>query len=161
MSLSTPDLCDQFPDLVRVFDAGFVGFGGREAFFGRAATVKCFEDNSKVKALAATPGAGRVMVVDGGGSLRRALLGDLIAAEAAGNGWAGFVIAGAVRDVELLRALDLGVKALGAVPVKTDKRGLGDLGVPVLVGGVTVEPGDWVCADATGIVALPPDAAPV
>jgi regulator of ribonuclease activity A len=155
MQQSTPDLCDEFPDIVHVLDPVFIGYGGREAFGGPAATVKCFEDNSKVKELAAQPGGGRVMVVDGGGSLRRALLGDLIAADAAKNGWAGFVIGGAVRDVDVLRTLDLGVKALGAVPVKTDKRGLGDVDLPVLVGGVTIRPGEMVFADATGIVVLP------
>ncbi|MDR1634797.1 MAG: ribonuclease E activity regulator RraA [Bifidobacteriaceae bacterium] len=157
MPPSTPDLADQFPDAVQVLSAGFFSFGGREAFGGQAQTVKCFEDNSKVKELAATPGQGRVLVVDGGGSLRRALLGDLIAASAAANGWNGFVIGGAVRDVEVLRTLDLGVKALGCIPLKTDKRGLGDVGVPVEIGGVVVKPGDQVFADATGIVVLPAD----
>ncbi|MDR2374040.1 MAG: ribonuclease E activity regulator RraA [Bifidobacteriaceae bacterium] len=152
---STPDLADQHPDTAQALRAGFVSFGGREAFSGPAQTVKCFEDNSKVKELAATPGEGRVLVVDGGGSLRRALLGDLIAAAAAANGWAGFVIGGAVRDVEVLRDLNLGIKALGAIPLKTDKRGIGDVGVPVEVGGVVIRPGDQVFADATGIVVLP------
>ncbi|MDR2565596.1 MAG: ribonuclease E activity regulator RraA [Bifidobacteriaceae bacterium] len=156
MQPSTPDLADQFPDAVHALAGAFFSFGGREAFGGPAQTVKCFEDNSKVKELAGTPGEGRVLVVDGGGSLRRALLGDLIAADAARNGWAGFVIAGAVRDVEVLRTLDLGVKALGSIPLKTDKRGLGDIGVPVEVGGVVIKPGDQVFADATGIVTLPP-----
>ena len=154
---STPDLADEHPDTVRVVKAGFTSFRGREAFAGRAQTVKCFEDNSKVKELASTPGEGQVLVVDGGGSLRRALLGDMIAAAAAQNGWAGFVIDGAVRDIEVLRTLDLGVKALGSIPLKTDKRGLGDVGVPVEVGGITVKPGDQVYADATGIVVLPAD----
>jgi regulator of ribonuclease activity A len=152
---STPDLADQHPDTIRVVGPGFVGFGGREAFGGPAQTVKCYEDNSKVKELAATPGRGRVMVVDGGGSLARALLGDMIAAAAVANGWAGFVIAGAVRDVEALRGLDLGVKALGAVPLRSEKRGLGEVGVPVVIGGALIKPGDRVFADATGIVVLP------
>ncbi|MDR2347356.1 MAG: ribonuclease E activity regulator RraA [Bifidobacteriaceae bacterium] len=155
MSQSTPDLCDQFPDIIRVLSAGFETYGGREAFGGPACTVKCFEDNSCVREMAGTLGGGRVMVVDGGGSLRRALLGDKIAARAAKNGWAGFVIAGAVRDVEILRGLDLGVKALGAVPVRTVRRCLGEVGVPVVVGGVTICPGENIFADATGIVVLP------
>jgi regulator of ribonuclease activity A len=155
MAQSTPDLCDEFADVIRVMAPGFADFGGREAFEGPAFTVKCLEDNSMVKKFAGLPGDGRVMVVDGGGSLRRALLGDMIAADAAANGWAGFVIGGAVRDVEVLRTLDLGVKALGAIPLKTDKRGLGDTEVPVEVGGVVVNPGDRVVADATGIVVLP------
>ncbi|MDR0593905.1 MAG: ribonuclease E activity regulator RraA [Bifidobacteriaceae bacterium] len=155
MNISTPDIADQNADTVRVLTAGFISFGGREAFGGPAQTVKCFEDNSKVKDLAATPGEGRVMVVDGGGSLRRALLGDMIAAAAVANGWVGVIVDGAVRDVESLRTLDLGVKALGSTPLKTDKRGLGEVGAPVTVGGVTVRPGDRVYADATGVVVLP------
>jgi regulator of ribonuclease activity A len=154
-SWSTPDLADQFPLTVRVLNPGFRDYGGREAFCGPAVTVKCFEDNSQVKRLAQTPGNGSVMVVDGGGSLRRALLGDLIAAEAAKNGWAGFVIDGAVRDVEILRRLGLGIKALGSNPLKTDKRGLGDVDLPVQVGGILIEPGARVFADPTGIVVLP------
>ncbi|MDR1441133.1 MAG: ribonuclease E activity regulator RraA [Bifidobacteriaceae bacterium] len=153
---STPDLADQHPDTVQVLNAGFISFGGREAFGGPAQTVRCFEDNSKVKELASTPGEGRVLVVDGGSSLRQALLGDMIAADAARNGWAGFVIEGAVRDVEVLRTLDLGVKALGSIPLKTEKRGLGDVGLPVRVGGAVINPGDRIFADATGIVVLPP-----
>jgi regulator of ribonuclease activity A len=155
MAESTPDLADAHPETVRALQAGWVSFGGREAFSGPARTVKCFEDNSKVKELAGQPGRGAVMVVDGGGSLRRALLGDLIAAQAADNGWVGFVIGGAVRDVEILRTLDLGVKALGSIPLKTDKRGIGDVDVPVEVGGVVVSPGQRVFADATGVVILP------
>ncbi|MDR2253908.1 MAG: ribonuclease E activity regulator RraA [Bifidobacteriaceae bacterium] len=155
MSQSTPDICDEHPDEVRVLAPVFASFGGRESFSGPARTVKCFEDNSMVKALAASPGGGCVMVVDGGGSLRRALLGDMVAAEAQRNGWAGLVVDGAVRDVEALRALGLGIKALGAVPVKTEKRGIGDVDVPVVVGGVMIRPGDAVHADATGIVVLP------
>jgi regulator of ribonuclease activity A len=148
-------LADEHPDTVQALNAGFITFGGREAFGGPAQTVKCFEDNSRIKELASTPGEGRVLVVDGGGSLRRALLGDMIAAAAARNGWAGFIIEGAVRDVEILRTLDLGVKALGSVPLKTDRRNLGDAGVAVLVGGVVIKPGDQVFADATGVVVLP------
>jgi regulator of ribonuclease activity A len=155
MAGSTPDLCDEFPDLARPMAAGFITFGGRESFGGPARTVKCHEDNSKVKELAAQSGEGRVMVVDGGGSLRRALLGDMVAKQAADNGWAGFVIAGAVRDVEILRTLDIGIKALGSMPVKTDKRDLGEIDVLVEVGGVRICPGDHIYADATGIVVLP------
>ena len=149
---TTPDLCDDHPAQVRVLAPEFSTFGGREAFFGPAVTVRCHEDNSRVKDLAGTPGEGRVIVVDGGGSLGRALLGDIIAQTAADNGWAGFVIHGAVRDVEILRTIDLGVKALGSIPLKTDRKGLGDVGLTVTIAGVTVEPGDWVYADATGVV---------
>lgn len=149
---TTPDLCDAHPDDVRVLEPGLRTFGGREAFFGRAVTVHCFHDNSRVKELVGTPGEGRVIVVDGGGSTARALLGDMLAQDAVDNGWAGLVINGAVRDVEILRTIDLGVQALGAVPVRTEKLGLGDVDVPVTFAGVTVTPGDWVYADANGVV---------
>ena len=112
---TTPDLCDDHhPDRVSVVQPGLLrGFGGREAFAGPVETVSCFEDNSRVKELGEQPGEGRVLVVDGGGSLRRALLGDLIAARYVENGWAGLVIHGAVRDVEVLRDLDLGPRVAG------------------------------------------------
>jgi regulator of ribonuclease activity A len=149
---TTPDLCDDHPDEVRVLAPVLRTFGGREAFFGQAVTVRCHEDNSRVKDLVGTPGEGRVIVVDGGGSTARALLGDVLAQAAADNGWAGLVIHGAVRDVEILRTIDLGVQALGAIPLKTQRMGVGDVGLAVSFGGVTVDPGDWVYADANGVV---------
>ncbi|MGX5729860.1 ribonuclease E activity regulator RraA [Pseudoxanthomonas beigongshangi] len=151
MDWTTPDLCDAHPD-VQVAEPRFRGFGGRVAFHGAIATVRCHEDNSRVRELAGTPGLGRVMVVDGGGSLRRALLGDQIAANATRNGWAGFLIHGAVRDVEVLAQLDLGVQALAAHPMKTDRRGLGELDVPVRFAGVDFHPGHWLYADANGVI---------
>lgn len=151
-TFSTPDLSDQLGDSARVLDPIFRSYGGRQAFCGSVVTVKCFEDNSQVKALAAQPGRNRVMVVDGGGSLRRALLGDLIAAEAQANGWAGLVIYGCVRDVDLLAQLDLGVKAVNTCPVKTVKRGLGDIDVPVCFAGHTIRAGDYLYADNNGIL---------
>nr|WP_295375385.1 ribonuclease E activity regulator RraA [Pseudoxanthomonas sp.] len=151
MDWTTPDLCDAHPD-VRVAEPRFRGFGGRVVFHGAIATVRCHEDNSRVRELAGTPGLGRVMVVDGGGSLRRALLGDQIAANAARNGWAGFLIHGAVRDVEVLAQLDLGVQALAAHPMKTEKRGLGEVEVPVGFAGVDFHPGHWLYADANGVI---------
>lgn len=149
---TTPDLCDDHPDEVRVLAPLFRTFGGREAFSGPAVTVQCFEDNSRVKDLVGTPGEGRVIVVDGGGSTAKALLGDQLAQNAADNGWSGLVIHGAVRDVEILRTIDLGVQALSPVPLKTEKLGVGDVDVTVTFGGVTIEPGDWVYADANGVV---------
>lgn len=151
MDWTTPDLCDTHPD-VQVAEPLFRGYGGRVAFHGAIATVRCHEDNSRVRELAGTPGQGRVMVVDGGGSLRRALLGDQIAATAARNGWAGFLIHGAVRDVEVLAQLDLGVQALAAHPMKTEKRGLGEVDVPVRFAGVDFHPGHWLYADANGVI---------
>jgi regulator of ribonuclease activity A len=149
---TTPDLCDDHPDAVRVLEPQLRTFGGREAFSGPAVTVRCHEDNSRVKDLVGTPGEGRVIVVDGGGSVRKALLGDVLAQKASDNGWAGLVIFGAVRDVEILRTIDLGVQAIAATPLKTEKLGVGDVGLPVTFGGVTTEPGDWVYADANGVV---------
>ncbi|NRA25231.1 MAG: ribonuclease E activity regulator RraA, partial [Oleispira sp.] len=121
----TPDLCDEYPDLVQVVDPMFNNFGGKDNFGGQIVTVKCHEDNSKVKELVATNGTGKVMVVDGGGSLRHALLGDMLADKAVTNGWEGLVIYGCIRDVDVIMQTDLGVQALATHPLKTDKRGLG------------------------------------
>jgi regulator of ribonuclease activity A len=151
-AFTTPDLCDDHPDRIKVVNLPLRSFGGKATFAGPVATIKCFEDNSKVKEQAAQPGKGRVMVVDGGGSTRHALLGDLIAAGAVDNGWAGFVIWGCIRDVDVIANLDLGVKALGACPVKTEKRGLGDVDIAIRVGGVSFSPGDWVYADNNGVI---------
>jgi regulator of ribonuclease activity A len=148
----TPDLCDKYSDLVRVVEPIFSNFGGRSSFGGEIVTVKCFEDNSVIKKTAGTDGHGKVMVVDGGASMRAALLGDLIAANALQHGWQGFIIYGCVRDVDTLEALDLGVQALNCFPRKSEKRGLGDLNVPVTFGGVDFVPGEYVYADNNGII---------
>lgn len=152
MSFSTPDLCDDNPELVRVLEPMMANFGGRDSFGGEIVTIKCHEDNSLVKEQAGKPGHGKVLVVDGGGSLRKALLGDMIAENAVKNGWEGLIIYGCVRDVDALVALDLGVQALASIPLKTDKRGIGDLNVPVTFGGVTFNPGEYVYADNNGVV---------
>lgn len=154
MSWTTPDLCDDHPD-VHVVDPVFRSYGGRPAFHGRIVTIRCFEDNSRVRELVNAPGEGRVIVVDGGGSVRRALLGDQIAAAAARNGWSGLLIHGAVRDVDALAETDLGVQALASHPMKTDKRGLGDVDVAVTFAGVTFVPGEWLYADRNGVIVSP------
>nr|WP_314877727.1 ribonuclease E activity regulator RraA [uncultured Pseudomonas sp.] len=151
----TPDLCDAYPDLVQVLEPMFSNFGGRDSFGGQIVTIKCFEDNSLVKAQAELDGRGKVLVVDGGGSLRCALLGDMIAAKAAQNGWEGLVIYGCVRDVDVLVQTNVGVQALAAHPLKTDKRGLGDLNVVVTFAGVTFRPGEYVYADNNGVIVSP------
>jgi regulator of ribonuclease activity A len=155
MHFITPDLCDAYPELVQVVEPMFSNFGGRDSFGGEIVTVKCFEDNSLVKSQADQPGKGKVLVVDGGGSLRRALLGDMIAEKAAKNGWEGMVIYGCVRDVDVLAQTDLGVQALASHPMKTDKRGLGDLNVVVTFGGITFRPGEFVYADNNGVIISP------
>ncbi len=151
-SLSTPDLCDQFPEQVSVLDPVYKSFGGNESFYGEVVTVKCFEDNSKVKQLVDTDGTGKVMVVDAGGSMRRACLGDMLAEKAQKNGWAGIIIYGCVRDVEILKTLNIGVQALGSHPMKTDKRDLGDINISLQFSGVTVAPGNYIYADLNGII---------
>jgi regulator of ribonuclease activity A len=149
---STPDLCDQYPQLVRAVEPMLINFGGREQFCGQIVTVKCFEDNSVVKQLVGTPGDNRVMVVDAGGSLRRACLGDMLAEQAASNGWSGLVIYGCIRDVDQIMATDIGVQALGVHPMKTEKKGVGELDIPVTFGGVTFNPGEYLYADNNGII---------
>ncbi len=153
MALSTPDLCDAHPDLVRVVTGlSWRCYGGLTRFDGPIETIKCFEDNSRVKEALAKPGQGRVLVVDGSGSLRHALLGDQIAASAVAQGWAGVVIHGAVRDVEALARLPLGVIALGSVPIKSVRRGEGQTGVALSFGGVIFRPGQHLYADANGVI---------
>lgn len=147
-----PDLCDEHPDSVQVAEPLFRDYGGKTLFHGEAVTLSCFEDNSLVRELVARPGHGKVMVIDGGGSLRRALLGDQLAIKAAEQGWEGILIYGAVRDVGTLATLALGVKALAACPVKTEKRGLGELDATVSFAGVTIAPGDYVYADLNGVL---------
>lgn len=151
MDIVTPDICDDHPE-VQVVEPGFRNFGGVDAFGGEVVTVKCFEDNSVVKEQVGKPGKGCVMVVDGGGSKRAALLGDMLAEKAAANGWAGLIIYGCIRDVDVIGRTELGVQALGTHPRKTEKKGIGDLNVPVTFGGVTFRPGQYVYADNNGIV---------
>ena len=124
LTISTPDIADDFPDQVAALELPLRNFGGLHQFSGAVVTVKCHEDNSLVKELVGTPGQGRVIVVDGGGSLRRALLGDMLAEKAATNGWSGLVINGAVRDVDQIAVIQLGVQALANTPLKTDKLGV-------------------------------------
>lgn len=158
-NFATCDLCDAHKNdsdgAFRVLPPVFRDFGGRSRFSGPISTVQCFEDNTLVKAALDQPGQGRVLVVDGGGSLRRALVGGNLAAAAARNGWAGIVVDGAVRDVAELAACDVGIRALALMPLPTDKRNQGQAEVPVVVQGVIVRPGEWLCADEDGIVVLP------
>jgi regulator of ribonuclease activity A len=161
--IPTCDLCDSHKadtsGRFRVLPPVFRDFGASTQFAGPVVTVKCFEDNSQVKALVESAGDGRVLVVDGGGSLRRALLGGNLGAAAARNGWAGVVIDGCVRDVAELAVCATGIKALAAMPLPTERRGEGQRDVPVFVQGVSVRPGDWLYADGDGIVVLDAPAA--
>jgi len=160
--IATCDLCDLHKNdhsgAFRVLPPVFRDFGARRRFGGQVTTVKCLEDNSLVKAALEAPGQGKVLVVDGGGSLRHALVGGNIGAAAARNGWAGVVVNGAVRDVGELAGCDVGIKALAAMPLPTDRRNQGLRDVPVSVQGVTVRPGEWLYADEDGIVVMPQSA---
>lgn len=152
MKIVTPDLCDAYPEQVRVVEPIFTNYGGKSAFGGEILTIKCHEDNSLVKEHVGNPGNGRVMVVDGGGSLRCALLGDMLAANAVKNGWAGIIIYGCIRDVDDIRTMDLGVQALRTIPIKSNRQGRGDLNIAITFGGVTFHPGEFVYADNNGII---------
>jgi regulator of ribonuclease activity A len=152
MTFTTPDICDEYSDELQVLDPAFTEYGGREKFCGEIVTIKCFEDNSLVKQTLAGDGRGKVMVVDGGGSLRCALLGDMLGAMAAENGWQGVLIYGCVRDVEILKGIDIGVRALSCHPLKSHKRNVGQHDVPVRFAGVHFEPGEYLYADENGIV---------
>ena len=152
MNWTIPDLCDEFPDAVKVLEPLFTDFGARRKYCGEIITIKCFEDNSLVKATVQTPGGGRIMVVDGGGSLRCALLGDMLADAALANDWSGLLINGCVRDVEILRTIDLGVRALRAHPLKSEKRGEGQMNIPLHFAGVNFLPGQYFYADENGLM---------
>jgi len=151
--VTTADLLDEHPDAL-VCGLPLAQFGGVSAFEGPVATIRCHEDNVLLKQRAAEPGLGRVLVVDGGGSLRVALLGDMVAGLAAANGWAGLVINGCVRDVAVLRHLPIGIKALGSNPRPSGKEGAGEIDLPVEIGGITVRPGAHLASDDDGIVVL-------
>lgn len=150
--IKTADLCDQFADVLQVAEEPFGDFGGLISFSGEIETVRAFEDNSLVRECVGRSGEGKVLVVDGGGSTRRAMLGDMLAAKAVENGWAGVIVNGCIRDSSEISEMDLGVKALGTCPMKTEKRGLGDHNVPVRFAGVDFVPGHYVYADEDGIV---------
>ena len=156
--LSTCDLCDEHrndpAERFRVLPPVFLDFGGRIRFHGSVATLQCLEDNTSVREAVQSAGHGRVLVVDGGGSLRRALLGGNLAAAAEKNGWAGVVIHGAVRDVEEMARCQIGIRALGLLPMATDKRHPGVVDVPIQIQGVWVHPGEWLVADEDGIVVM-------
>jgi len=148
----TADLCDEHGDAVQVCEPVFHAFGGRRAFSGPVSTVRCFEDNSRVKEAVGAPGEGRVLVVDGGGSRRRALLGDMLGEAAVRNGWVGVIIHGCIRDSAALGQMNLGIRALGTMPLRSEKRDEGERDVPVRFAGVTFRPGDFVYVDEDGIV---------
>lgn len=153
--MKTTDLCDAHPETIRVAAPILTTYGGVQSFHGKIATVRVFEDNVLVRAMLEEPGHGRVLVVDGGGSLRCALVGDIIAGLAQHNGWAGIVINGAIRDAAELGQIPIGIRALGANPRRSAKHGRGERDVPVTFAELTFVPGEYLYADADGIVVLP------
>jgi regulator of ribonuclease activity A len=154
---ATCDLVDEHGERARVIGSVLLDFGGRRRFKGIAVTIQCFEDNSRVREAVMAPGKGRVLVIDGGGSRRCALLGDMLAKQAVTNGWEGFVVDGSVRDSDELRKLDIGVKALGTTPRKSMRNGEGRSAVEIAVAGIAIAPGDHIFADGDGIVILSPE----
>jgi regulator of ribonuclease activity A len=157
MTFATTDLCDDNPQLLEdgrlaVLAPVYRHFGQRSTFSGRVTTLKVFEDNALVRSTLEAPGNGNVLVIDGGASMRRALVGGQLALLAQDNGWAGIVVDGCVRDSDEINACDIGVRALGVHPQKSAKKGSGERNERVVLGGVPVTPGDWIYADADGIL---------
>jgi len=156
MSFKTPDLCDEFESelgkTVRVVAPMFQRYGGRTSFSGEIVTLKIFEDNSLVRAAFAEDGTGKVLVIDGGGSLRCALVGDQLAILAKKNGWEGTVVYGCIRDSGDINSIDIGVRALDTHPQKSIKKGVGDRDIAVTFGGVTFNPGEYLYADEDGVL---------
>lgn len=156
LTQATADLYDVFLDDARVpWEISWQSYGSLSHFAGPVVTIKCFEDNSRIKECAESAGHGRVMVVDAGGSRRCAVLGDMIAEQARDNGWQGIIVYGCVRDVGVLKTLDnFGCLALGSLPRKSTRRGEGQVDLTIRIGNVEIQPGDYVVADADGVIFL-------
>ena len=152
MNIATADLMDRDEPSLQSCSVQFRQFGAKRFFHGQIRTINTREDNALVKQVLATPGNGAVLVVDGGGSLRTALVGDVIAALAFTHGWSGLVLHGAVRDSVALGKIEIGIKALGTNPRKSAKKATGTLDVAVTFGDVTFKPGDWLYSDDDGVV---------
>ncbi|PKH85541.1 ribonuclease E activity regulator RraA [Colwellia sp. Bg11-28] len=155
MQYNTSELCDFYADLIDVVDPIFCNYGGRSSFAGKVVTLKCFEHLGLINELVATDGTGKVLVIDGGGSTRRALIDLGIAQCAANNGWEGIVCYGSVRDVDALDGVDIGIQALGAIPVGASEQNIGETDMAINFAGVTLLPDDYIYADNTGIILSP------
>jgi regulator of ribonuclease activity A len=150
--MKTADLMDHFQDELQSCEIQFVNYGGRTRFWGPCKTLKCRNDNVLLRKTLETKAHGHVLLVDGGGSLETALIGDIIAGLGHRNNWSGIIIYGAVRDTDALKKIDFGVKALGSNPRKSRKKGDGELDIAVSFGGIRAKPGNWVYSDEDGIV---------
>lgn len=155
MQYNTSELCDMYLDSVDVVEPMFANFGGRNSFGGEVTTVKCHEANGLIRDVLARSGEGKVLIIDGGGSLRRALVDLEIAEMALDNGWEGIIVFGCIRDVDFIDELELGIQALASIPVLASDSGDGEVDTPVNFGGVTFLPEDHVYADSTGIILSP------
>ncbi|HGO5815894.1 TPA: ribonuclease E activity regulator RraA [Mannheimia haemolytica] len=152
MRIDTSALCDLYSDQVDVVEPIFSSFGGATSFFGKITTVKCFESNGLIAEVLEEEGEGRVLLVDGGGAVRRALIDAELAQLAVDNGWEGIIVYGAVRQLDVLERLDIGIHAIAPIPVGADNTDIGEVDTPVNFGGVTFFPEDYVYADLTGII---------
>lgn len=156
MEYNTSELCDIYADTVDVVDPMFVSFGGRPSFGGSIVTIKCFEANGLINQVVQEDGEGKVLLIDGGGSMRRALIDEAIANAAIENNWEGIVVYGYIRDVDALEELDIGIQAMGSIPVGADfEDENGEINIPVNFAGVTFLPEDHLYADTTGIILSP------
>ena len=152
MEYNTSALCDIYSEQVDVVEPMFSNFGGRASFSGQITTVKCFEDNGLIRETLEQDGIGRVLLIDGGGSLRRALVDAELAALAEENEWEGIVVYGCVREVDELEEMNIGIQAIASIPAGSPATGTGDIDVPVNFGGVTFLPEDYLYADNTGVI---------
>jgi len=150
----TCDISDELHPQVQYLEPGYQSFGAKASFDGLIQTVKCFEDNSLVREKVSSKGTGCVLVVDAGGSKRCAMLGDMLAAKAVENGWQGIVMYGLIRDTADINQMDIGVKALGAYPLKSVKKGAGEKDIEVTFSGVTFTPGEYLYADEDGVITI-------
>ena len=155
MTIATADLCDAHPDVVKVCHIPFRSFGQTAAFHGPIRTLSVLDDNALVRQALERPGHGAVLVVNGGGSLKRALVGDNLATLALDNGWAGIVVHGAIRDSGVIDTMPVGIKAVGTTPLRADRDAIGEIDIPTAFGGVIFTPGDWLYADADGVIVAP------
>lgn len=155
MRIDTSELCDIYSDQIDVVEPIFSSFGGKSAFFGKITTVKCFENNGLIAEVLEENGEGRVLLVDGGGAVRRALIDAEMAQLATDNGWEGIIVNGAVRQLDVLETLDIGIQALAPIPVGASSDTHGEVDTPVNFGGVTFLPEDYIYADLTGIILSP------
>ena len=152
---ATADLCDAHTDIVRVCQTAFRSFGQRKAFSGPIRTLSVLDDNALVRSTLEGPGRGCVLVVNGGTSLKRALVGDNLAKLAIDNGWAGIVVNAAIRDTAVIDTMDVGIKAIGTCPLRADREALGEIDIPTSFGGIIFRPDDWLYADADGVIVAP------